>query len=327
MQQREEERNQRPTLQRVSMRASEVVSEVVSMVVDASVKVTTAVAEPSVIKLNKAIPKCTNLVEHDSRRTLKLRGHDHTIDLEQESIFNPAEKLNEEEGKRQLELPESMYGAAIMVVLNRPASNTRGGLCRLLFPVFFSLFVTTAIQIIFAVYLHRSVTSVAGDLHGTCDCSDALLRMLASMAFISFIVKDVIETFNMPRWLYLFQGRDHHEMITFVSLAYTVNASHSAASCERLSERHRAMSRSRSAANTPIRSPPNSPPASPGTDGGEDEASTDQHDCDAPGDAPGHEQRPDGETEVTMKRKLCRPLTGITKWERAACQPNWPRYA
>ena len=120
------------------------------------------------------------------------------------------------------------------------------------------------------------------------------------MAFISFIVKDVIETFNMHRWLYLFQGSQDHEKLKFVSLAYMVP-----------------------------HSPPNSPPASPRTDGGEDEASngTEQHDrdCDAPGDAPGHEQRPDGETEVTMKRKLCRPLTGITKWERAACQPNWPR--
>ena len=147
MSQPEEERNQRHSLQRVSMRASEVVAEVVSRVVDASVKVTTAVAEPSVIKpLNQAIPKCTNLEKHDNRWTLKLRGHGHTIDLEQEGDpFNPAEKLNAEQGKRQLELPKSMYGAAIMVVLNRPASNIRGGLCRLLFPVFFSLFVTTAI--------------------------------------------------------------------------------------------------------------------------------------------------------------------------------------
>ena len=211
--------------------------------------------------LSKSIPRCTNIVEGDGGYSLLLRGGDKLpLDEDEEFVFNPAEKLHTERGKRQLQLPESIYGAAIMVVLNRPTESTRRDLCGKFFPVYFALLITTCMQVIFAMFLRNSVTTAGegspmGDLAGTCDCTDAKLRMLALMAFTTFIANDVAESFTMHRWLWLFAATDRHEQLKMRNFRYSTES----------------MRQERDLENAPSR-----------------------------------------------RRRLCRPATGITKWERAA---------
>ena len=151
---------------------------------------------------------------------LLLRSGKVPLETDEEcAIFNPAKKLHSERGKRQLQLPESIYGAAIMVVLNRPINGTS----RAWIPVYFSLLVNTTIQVTFALYLNWAVMKGGGDLaDDTCECTEYPLRMLALGAFITFIVNDFAESFKMHRWLWLFGRAKEHEELKMRNFRYSV---------------------------------------------------------------------------------------------------------
>lgn len=115
--------------------------------------------------------------------------------------YHPDDEAKRLGGNLTRKLPETIYSAPILAVLN---AYDRGSLSMayLIVPNFLSLFVSVALQAVLGVYLHTAVVRVdSTSIAPTCGAADALLRNASLFAFGAVVLADVYETYGMHAWL------------------------------------------------------------------------------------------------------------------------------
>lgn len=116
-------------------------------------------------------------------------------------------------------LPESIYSAVIVSML---APTTFAERLVNSVSAFISLTVSYVAQFTFISYLHKVLDDPDEDnVIGDCTGGDTYLRVLALSCFASLVLKDVLQTYHMVRWLAFFKTCDAPEPLVVGRFRYT----------------------------------------------------------------------------------------------------------
>ena len=113
-------------------------------------------------------------------------------------------------------MPATIYTAPIVLVLSATPAERRGALSYLflLAPVWLALCVNIALQLVFSIYMNQAIVDlVTDDLEPDCGATSPLLMTVALATFVSLVVADILETYQMHAWLCALPGADAPEAL------------------------------------------------------------------------------------------------------------------